>query len=205
MLGWIRENVLREEVITEALRELRRRLAERAQTADTEAPELEAQAKKLRAEIERLGDAIVSISEPPGALVRMMGEREKRLAGVEARLAAPRTAPAVLDLEVRRMEKEARRRVEEFADLVTQNPDEARSTQETLLAGLLRFEPVQEPEGKRFKIDGAIALETVFLTEGGEPDIAKRRSTCPTDGVPSGTRPEGHLGNAAEFRRQESH
>ena len=135
VLGWIRENVLREEVIAEALRELRRRLAERAPTADTEAPELEAQAKKLRAEIERLGDAIVSTSEPPGALVRMMGEREKRLAGVEARFAALRTAPAVLDLEVRRMEKEARRRIEEFADLMTWNPDEARSTLETLLAG----------------------------------------------------------------------
>ena len=84
------------------------------------------------------------------------------------------------------MEKEGRRRIEEFSELMTRNPDEARSTLETLLAGPLRFEPVQELEGKRFKIEGAIALESVFLTEGGGPGIAKRRSTCPTDSVPSG-------------------
>ena len=84
------------------------------------------------------------------------------------------------------MEKEARRRVEAFADLMTRNPDEARSTLETLLAGPLRFGPVQELEGKRFKIEGAIALESVFLIEGGGPGVAKRRSTCPTSSVPSG-------------------
>ena len=44
-------------------------------------------------------------TDAPTALVRMMGEREKRLTALESRLAAIRTAPAVLDLEVRRMEK----------------------------------------------------------------------------------------------------
>ncbi|XYI04336.1 hypothetical protein ACMHYB_30315 [Sorangium sp. So ce1128] len=44
----------------------------------------------------------------------MSAEREKRLSALEARLAAIRTAPSVLDLEVRRLEKQARSRLEDL-------------------------------------------------------------------------------------------
>jgi hypothetical protein len=128
----------------------------------------------------------------------MMGEREKRLTAAEARLAALQTAPAVLDLEVRRMEKEARRRIEEFAKVMTRNPDEARATLETLLGGPLRFGPVQAPEGKRFRIEGEIALESVFLSEGEGTGATKGRSRCPTKSVPSGIRTRVKM---ASYRR----
>ena len=56
---------------------------------------------------------------------------------------------------------------------MSRNPDEARKT---LLEGTLRFAPVQEPEGKRFRIEGEIALETMFVTEGQGtgPALAER-------------------------------
>ncbi|WP_437494089.1 hypothetical protein WME75_21790 [Sorangium sp. So ce1014] len=57
--------------------------------------EMEKQTRKLRTEISRLGEAIVATSEPPHALVAMMGERERNLAIVEAKVAALKTAPSV--------------------------------------------------------------------------------------------------------------
>ncbi|WP_437786865.1 hypothetical protein [Sorangium sp. So ce1097] len=80
LLDWLKEDVLREEVIAEALRELRRRLAERAKTTGSEVPELEAQVRAVKAEIERLGAALLATDEKPQVVVKMIAEREKRLA-----------------------------------------------------------------------------------------------------------------------------
>jgi hypothetical protein len=165
IIRWIQENVLREEVIVEALAELRRRLTARAKSADTTAPELEREAKKLRGDITRLGEAIMSTTEAPTTLVRMMGEREKRLTAVEARLATIRTAPEVLDLEVQRMEKDALARLEDFRGMMTRNQDEARKALETLLTGPLKFTPVETEDGKRYQIEGDLALEAIVVAE----------------------------------------
>ena len=175
VLRWIQANVLREDVIVEALQELRRRLAEQAKTANTEAPTLEQEATKLRAEIARLGEAIMSTTEAPTTLVRMMGEREKRLSTLEARLATLRTAPSVLDLEVRRMEREARKRLEDFTALMQRNPQEARAVLEALVTVPLRFGPVETPDGKRYEFTGEIGLGTMFAPEDKTPVEYRRR------------------------------
>ncbi|UQA57063.1 recombinase family protein [Polyangium aurulentum] len=185
VVNCIKENVLQEEVIAEALRELRRRLAERAKTAGNEAPELEKEAKKLRGEIERLGEAIVATSDPPLHLVRMMGEREKRLTALESRLAAVRTAPSVLDLEVRRMEREARKRLEDLRGMLQRNPEEARKALETILGGPLRFTPVETPEGKRYRIEGVVALEAVVAVEGDQARAVQVASPAGTETLPT--------------------
>ena len=165
VLRWIKTHVLQEGVILRALKTLRERLAERAKSTPREAPELEAEARKLRAEIERLGEAIVATTDAPTTLVRMMAEREKRLTAVETRLSALRTAPSVLDLEVRRMEKEARARIEEFEELISRNPEKVRSAVERLMTEPFRFVPVETPEGKRYNIEGELALDALFVTE----------------------------------------
>lgn len=173
VLAWVRENILQEDVILRALHVLRQRLTDTAKTTSTEAPELEDEARKLRAEIERLGEAIVSTRDAPTTLVRMMAEREKRLTVIEARLASIKTAPSVLDLEVRRMEKEARERIERFQKLIDRHPDQARGVLEKLITRPFRFTPVETPEGKRYSIDGEVDLEALFVVEktesGGVP------------------------------------
>ncbi|KYF80925.1 hypothetical protein BE17_45555 [Sorangium cellulosum] len=73
-----------------------------------EAPELEAQIRTLRAELDWLGAALLATDEKPQVVVKMIAEGEKRVASLEARLTATRIAPSVLDLEVRRPEKQAR-------------------------------------------------------------------------------------------------
>jgi hypothetical protein len=83
------------------------------------------------------------------------------------------------------MEKEAKRRAEEFTEIMGRNPEEARKALESLLTGPLRFTPVQEPEGKRFRIEGSLALESLFLTEREGPGLP-RQTECPTMSVPSG-------------------
>jgi hypothetical protein len=117
----------------------------------------------------------MSTTDAPTTLVRMMGEREKRLSALEARLATLRTAPSVLDLEVRRMEREGRKRLEDFAALMQRNPQEARTILEALVTVPLRFAPVETPDGKRYEITGEIGLETMFAPEDKTPVEYRRR------------------------------
>ena len=107
-------NLLREELVVETLQEIRRRLGERSRSSSAEVPELAERAGRLRREIERLAEALAATDEKPHAMVRLIAAREKELAGVEARLSALQAAPSAVDLETRRMEKEARRRLGEF-------------------------------------------------------------------------------------------
>ncbi|WP_170229379.1 recombinase zinc beta ribbon domain-containing protein [Polyangium fumosum] len=162
VIRWLQANVLQEDVILHALKTLRERLAERAKTTPSETPALEAEARKLREEIARLGEAIIATTDAPTTLVRMMAEREKRLTAIESRLAAIQTAPSVLDLEVRRMEKEARGRIADIAGLLERNPERARSALERLVTAPLRFVPIETPEGKRFWVEGSANLWALF-------------------------------------------
>lgn len=166
MVDWLHEHVLREEVIAEALQHLRRSLAERANTTDGAVPELEAQVRTVKAELDRLGAALVATDDKPHLIVKMIAEREQRLATLEARLAAIRTAPSVLDLEIRRLEKRARDRLADLRGLMGRNPEEARATLETLLSRPLRFTAIETPEGKRYRVEGEIGLEAMLAVEG---------------------------------------
>ncbi|HRI70877.1 MAG TPA: recombinase family protein, partial [Polyangium sp.] len=142
LLKWIRTNVLRENVIVEALDDLRQRFIEHAQTASIEGPALTQEADKLHAEIERLSEAIMSTTDAPTTLVKMLKEREERLQVVEDKLAALRTAPQALDVELTRMEKLARQRLAEVATSIDKCPLDARKALETLVARPLQFTPV---------------------------------------------------------------
>ncbi|MBI2389489.1 MAG: recombinase family protein [Deltaproteobacteria bacterium] len=166
VLSWIRENVLRESLIVETLREVRRRLETRARTADARGPQAEAEIRTLRAEIDRLVSVLAMAGgEQPGAVLRAIGEREKRVATLEADLRASRAAPGALSLEVRRMEREARQRLDDLRGLVDRNPAEARRVLEALLDGPLTFAPLESSEGRRFQIQGSAALGPLFITD----------------------------------------
>jgi hypothetical protein len=53
--------------------------------------------------------------------------------------------------------------------MLERNPDEGRKALETILGGPLRFTPIETPDGKRYKIEGVIALETVVAVESNQP------------------------------------
>jgi DNA invertase Pin-like site-specific DNA recombinase len=174
VVGWIREHALCEDVVTEAFRLLRLRIEAQAKRADTEGPALEAEARQLRAEVGRLAAAIAR-TDGSEALAGEVGAREARLRAIDAELRTLRTAPATVDLEHRRMEREARGRLGELGAVLAQNVAEGRRVIESLLAGRLRFSATAE---RRYRIEGAVSIGGLVAVEGA----------ISTDGVPSGDR-----------------
>ncbi len=67
------------------------------------------------------------------------------------------------------MEKRARAHLASFHSAMKAHPTEARAFLNGILAAPLRF----TPEGKRFRIEGEISLETGVL--GGLPNVASPR------------------------------
>jgi hypothetical protein len=164
VVEWIEANVLSEEVIAAALAEVRTRLAARSEQPNLERDELEAEAKRLRVELDRLVGALASGVES-ATIVTVIGEREKRLSEVRARLQVLAVAPSVLDLEVRRLEREARSRLSNFQALLGRNVTEGRKALEALFNGPLRFTATQTDDGRRYLVEGAAAVGSLFTTE----------------------------------------
>ena len=173
--AWVEENVLREELVAQVLVAVRRRLAERSERPSTEKAELESEARKLRTELDRLVTALASGTESP-TIAKAVDERERRLTAVRARIEVLASAPSVLDLEVRRLEKEARKRLADLRGLLQRNPTDARRALEALLEGPLSFRVVVAREGRRYEIEGAAAIGALFTTEG-DPSGNRTRVT----------------------------
>ena len=185
VVEWIEANVLSEEVIGAVLTELRKRLAARTEAPNAERDELEAEARRLRSELDRLVEALANGLESP-TIGAVIGARERRLTEVRARLQMLAVAPGVLDLEVRRLEKEARARLREFQGLLTRNVIEGRKTLEALLEGPLRFTPVQTKDGRRYEITGAAAVGAFCTTDcvpkGIRTPVTALKGPCPGPG-----------------------
>lgn len=170
---WIQANVLHEELCAEVLREVRQRLAQRAATSDSELTTLEAQVRTLRGELDRLVAALAAGTDSP-TIVAAIAEREQRLRELRARIELVKAAPSVIDLEVRRLEKEARRRLGELRGLLGRNPKEARKALEAVCQGPLMLTPVRTDAGQRYQVEGNAAIGAVFTTEGiplGTPSV----------------------------------
>jgi site-specific DNA recombinase len=170
--NWIQANVLSEELIVDVIRELRDRLADlKAQRAGGDraaaADQLNAQARDLSAEIDRLVTALADGSASP-AITKAIADRESRLAAVRAELHAARRAPTVIDLESRRLENDARARLADLQALFARNVTGARTALESLLGGPLTLVPVEVEGGRRYRVDGSAALGALFTT-GASP------------------------------------
>jgi hypothetical protein len=145
VLGWVRDQVLHQEIVARVLHEVRRRLAERAKVVDTETPALEEQVARVKVEIANLTAAIAAGGGGTvAALVQAIREREETVAMLEGRLRRLKTAPDIIGLETRRIEKEARDRLGDFQRLAAGNPAEARRVLEALLDRPLVFTPTPE-------------------------------------------------------------
>jgi hypothetical protein len=86
-------------VIAAVFTEVRKRLSALSEQPHAERDELEIEAKRLRGEIDRLVVALTSGIESP-TIASVIGERERHVSEVRARLEVISVAPSVLDLEV---------------------------------------------------------------------------------------------------------
>ena len=164
VIGWLRQNVLVEGIVGEVLKEVRARIVERAASSGEEKPRLAAEARNLRQEIERLTAALAQAdgTDAPGAVVQAIAEREGRLRKLQARIEVLEVTPSVLDLEVRRLEREAQARLQDLTTALSRNQQEARRVIETLVDGHLTVTPLKTPEGSRFQIEGETAFGALF-------------------------------------------
>ena len=76
-----------------------------------------------------------------------MEEKTRRRRELKARLAAMQVAPSVVDLEVRRLEAEARKHLADFRALLAADPAKARRVVTSLLAEPITFTPGQDVRG----------------------------------------------------------
>jgi DNA invertase Pin-like site-specific DNA recombinase len=169
VLAWLRTNVLREEIIVDAISELRRRIADRTRVTDTETPALTQEAVQLRAEVGRLITTLTVSDDKPDVVMRAVGDRQRRLAEIDARLAVLRTAPTVLDMEARRMEEEARARLAEFSAMMHRNVPSGRQVLKALLATPLRSTPVEHDGAKRYQVEGEVGIGAMLPLDGVVP------------------------------------
>jgi site-specific DNA recombinase len=167
VVDWIKSNVLSEELTLEVLKQLRHRLAERAKLTTSDVPQLEKEAVQLRTEINRLVQALASTDQKPEAIVRAIAERQEQLSTLDARLRAAKAAPEAIQLEVRRMEAEAKKRIGDLRAMLDRNPEDARKVLATLFETPLNVTPIETAEGKRFWIEGAAVVGRMLATDAG--------------------------------------
>ncbi len=178
VIEWIQSNVLNEERITEIFREVRRRVAERAKTSNGDLPRLEAEAVELRDQLSRLTDAIAMGGGELPSLVTSIKDRQERLTTLLTRITQSKAAPSGILTEVKRLEREAKKRLADLQGTFERNPQEARRLMEALLKGKLTFTPTERPAGRRYRVEGKLTLGGVL-------------STTPSASVPYCERPQG--------------
>ncbi len=139
VVEWIRSNVIDEALIAMTLEQLRRRMGARAETSASEVPEIEAQVAVVKVELERLGNALVAANEKPDLVMRMIAEREKKLADLEARLVEVRVSPTATKTRFEEVERKARERLQDLHGLFARHPEAAHRVMEAMLGGPLTF------------------------------------------------------------------
>ncbi|MDI3288052.1 hypothetical protein [Polyangium sp. 15x6] len=123
--------------------------------------------------------ALEAPAEARGVFFTKVGERQKELTALEARLRTAKTVPAAMDLEVRRLETEARRRLEELRESIGRNPIEARRFIQELFPNGLTASPLPTPGERRMRLIGVSAPGRLFGIElGNSASPAGSHSCC---------------------------
>ncbi|HRI70879.1 MAG TPA: hypothetical protein PK156_41885 [Polyangium sp.] len=153
-------------MISNVVHDLKERLGNHAKPTK-EGPEIETEVRQVRAEMERLSQAIVSTNDAPTMLVEMLKEREKRLGELEEKLANARASPDLSAIDIANIDKIVRERLRDLVSMMQRHPEAARKAIEALVAGPLRFVPVDTGQGKRYRIEGPMASREMAVTESG--------------------------------------
>jgi len=192
VIRWLQESVLSERLIVDVVAEVKARL--RAQSSDetSEVPGLEANAKRLRAEVGRLAAALAVSDTPPAAIVSLIGEKEGQLRAIDQRLAVLRAGPASITRQLDGIEAAARTRLGDLRGLLGRHPREGRQVLEQLLDGKIKVSAVETTDGPRYLLEGAAMLAPLLGVEGGTPPLfassagSEQQGTAKTPGESEG-------------------
>ena len=161
VIDYLARNVLTEDVITDALKILRRRLTDRTRSTGAEVQGMEADAKRLQSEIANLVSALAGGSTRMDALVQAVAERQEKLSALDAHLRAVKTAPEAISTELHRLEREARSRLADFRGALAGHPTEARAFLSQIFSAPLKF----TREGNRYRIEGEVAAASSLFSD----------------------------------------
>jgi len=127
--------------------------------------EVAATAPTFQGDVDRLTVALASTDEKPHAVIKAIAEKERRVLALKTRIDAQRATPTVVNMEIETLEQEARRRIEQFRDLLDRNSEQARKAMDALLESPLTFTPIVTAEGNRYRVEGPVAIGNMFTTE----------------------------------------
>jgi site-specific DNA recombinase len=167
VLRWVEANVFTEELLLDALKRVRARLAKRAKEVASDMPQLEGRAAKLRAEIANIVDLMaVTPKAEAGHLLAAMHERHEELTALHTRINATKAAPETIAFEVRRMEEEAKKLIADLRTAAAMEPSKARALVERIFDGKLTATPVETEDGPRFLMEGVASMAQMLAIEG---------------------------------------
>ena len=152
------------------MKEIRRQLRDRPGKVE----DLKAEKAKLECEISNLVNAIARGSAPD-AIVKAMKEKENRVQVLEAQIARFESVET-LNSDLSNIRPKIEKALGEFKEILLENQQKARQGIKKLLAGRIKFSPVEENGSRYYHLSGRWTFDPIFLNL---PDL-------PFGGVPKG-------------------
>jgi hypothetical protein len=147
---------------------------------------LEDERAKLAKEIDRMAEAVAT-SPNVAVLAKKLSERQARLNELDARIQVLKTAPNVIDLEVRRLEKATRERLAKLHETMHGSIEEARQVLHSVLEGGLTMTPRETSSGREYAIAGRLVLGDALKNDTPGAAVGDSRGA----GVAYNSRPQG--------------
>jgi hypothetical protein len=168
VLATLQDDVLRPAVVERAVRLALAELAPARQTATQH--RLARELATVRAECERLADAIARGGALDVLLERLQARQARRMA-LEAELAVARAHVPTGSADG--LERRLRAKLADWRALLTRNVSEGRAVLRTLLVGPLRFTPVEDERRRGYRFEGLIALDRLLAGAIDLPHVAR--------------------------------
>lgn len=153
VLGAVERDLLRHDVVEEALREAVKELHLSKDQIARRRDELQAELTKVDGELARYADAIATAGQLD-AIVAAMKEREARRTHLEAELAKLGSRADIAALDAARVSSNLRERLTDWQGLLQGQPVEARQILKRLLVGRLVFTPREDENGQYYESAG---------------------------------------------------
>lgn len=175
---YLLREVLTERMVAEVIRRVRDRVATRRKVDGSKLNEIRTELHTLDGEIRHLVDAIAAAPEL-GTLLDGLRQRERRRNSLAQELEVMRRTPAAVDLELRRIEDEARERLVAVRDTFQDEQQAACQLVEALFPSGMTFTPIEVGGRPQYLIEGDAVVGPGILSEPTDDDVILRS-------VPSG-------------------
>ncbi len=157
VLDALRDDILRPDVVRDAIAEAVRRL--RAAERRGDVADLRARLARVERELARLTSAVASGADA-ASLLAAITEREREAADVRRLIAEAEAVAKLPSLDAARLGADLERRLEDWRGVLAREPVAARQGLRKLIVGRLRFDP--DPARRRYRLSGQGRLDPIL-------------------------------------------